>query len=224
MSSIKQSHFDFLKELASNNNREWFAGNKERYDDIRGEVKDFFERIYAEVMKSDEIEKFKMYRIYRDLRFSKDKTPYKRHFGMHLARRKPLLRGGYYVRIEPGNSIVAGGFWNPEKNDLLRLRKEFDFDMEPIHKIMNEAAFKKFFGEIRGEGLKTGPRGFDLESPAIELLKKKQFIANRSFSDAEVLSEKFYGEAVKTLQALRPWFDYMSEVLTTDENGVSLYE
>lgn len=224
MISIKQSHLDFLSELAANNNREWFAENKERYDHVRAEVKIFFKKINEELSQEDDIEKFRMYRIYRDLRFSKDKTPYKMHLGMHLARRKPLLRGGYYVRIQPGNTIVAGGFWNPEKDDLLRLRKEFDYDPQPMNKLIHSTEFEKYFGQLEGEELKTSPRGFSIDSPAIQLLRKKQFLARRSFTDVEVLREDFFAEAIKTLAALRPWFNYMSEVLTTDENGVSLYE
>lgn len=224
MPQLQQKHLNFLTDIRLNNNREWFAENKPRFKEIHAEVKSFFQEVYDTMMETDKIERFHMHRIYRDLRFTKDKTPYKTHFSLHLARMKPLLRGGYYMRIKPGESMVAGGFWKPDREDLLRIRNEWAFDDTEIREILNSKDFKMYFGELEGNELKTGPRGFELDNPAIDLLKKKQYLARREFTDEEVLSENFYDEAIKTFMALRPWFDYMSEILTTDENGVSLYE
>lgn len=220
---VKQNHFEYLKHLKQNNNREWFAENREWYDEVRGEIRQFFTEVHDELLKTDDIEKFHMHRINRDLRFTKDKTPYKPHFRLHLGRRKPMLRGGYYLNVEPGNCMVSGGFWKPESPDLLRIRQEISYDSTPLRKIFEGADFKKYFGFIRGEELKTAPRGFDIEDPSIDLLRKKQFFVRRFFTDEEALSDKFFDEIIKTFHALRPFFDYMSEVLGTDENGIALY-
>lgn len=223
MAGITREHLSFLEEIKQHNDRSWFAKNKTRYEKIHGEVKAFFQEIYEELQKTDSISQFHMHRIYRDLRFSKDKTPYKSHFRLHLGRTKPLLRGGYYLNIEPGNSAASGGFWDPNSKDLLRIRKEFAHDYEAIRAVLNEKHFKKYFGQLRGTELLTTPKGFDAADPAINLLKKKQFIARRFFTDDEVVDKNFLKELAKTFLALRPFFDYMSEVLTTDENGEPLY-
>lgn len=134
-----------------------------------------------------------------------------------------MLRGGYYVNIEPGRSFVGGGFWEPNKEDLLRIRKEIEIDASELRDIIAEEQFQKYFGELQGEELKTAPKGFDKEHPAIDLLRKKQYLVMRSFTDKEVLAPNFKEEVIKTFLAMRPLFDYMSDVLTTDVNGESLY-
>lgn len=214
---------EFLERLKKNNNREWFGLHKEEFKRAQSQVKDFYAKVHRDLEVHDKIEKFKLFRIYRDLRFSKDKTPYKPHFAGSFSRKGKELRGGYYLRIRPGESFLAGGFWSPNKEDLFRLRKEFEFGDEEIRQILEETKFKNYFGGIlQGDELKTAPKGFQKDDPAIDLIRKKGFIAVRNFSDAEVLSEDFEVEVAKSFQALRPFFDYMSEVLTTDLNGTSL--
>lgn len=114
----------------------------------------------------------KMFRIYRDVRFSKNKQPYKNHLAVSYHRRKPHLRGGYYLHIEPGNSFIACGFWDPKPDDLLRIRKEFEMDDVYIRKILNDPDFVSTFGNLQGEEVKTAPKGFDKNHPAIDLIKK----------------------------------------------------
>jgi len=213
--------FEFLKQLEKNNNRVWFAENKEQYDSIAKENKIFFNQIYSNLEEYDKLSNIHILRINRDIRFSKDKTPYKTNFGLSLARKKPMLRGGYYIHLEPNNSFVGGGFWNPESDDLLRIRKEFELNDSEIRKITTENTFVKYFGELQGEGVKTAPKGFDKNHHAIDLIKKKQFIVRRKFSDKEVFSDDFQKEIIATFLAMRPFFDYMSEVLTTNLNGES---
>lgn len=215
--------FEFLKNLRKNNNREWFAGHKTEYDSIVKENKVFFNKIYAELQESDSLKGIHIFRIYRDVRFSKDQTPYKTNFGVGYSRSKPMLRGGYYIQLEPGNSFVGGGFWGPEAKDLLRIRKEFETSTTEIEKIISDKTFVKYFGSLQGDSVKTAPRGFDKDHPAIDLIRKKQFVVMRKFTDQEVLSDDFQKEAVLTLLAMRPFFDYMSEVLTTDLNGEPLF-
>ncbi|TAE79933.1 MAG: DUF2461 domain-containing protein, partial [Bacteroidetes bacterium] len=140
------------------------------------------------------------------------------------SRTKPLLRGGYYVHLEPNNSFVGGGFWGPNPADLLRIRKEFEMDTTEIERITRNKTFVKYFGTLDGEdAVKTAPKGFDKNHPAIDFIKKKQFVVRRPFTDKEVLSGRFEQEVLLTFLAMRPFFDYMSDILTTDLNGKSLY-
>ncbi|UOU99850.1 DUF2461 domain-containing protein [Chryseobacterium daecheongense] len=215
--------FEFLKQLQQNNNREWFAQHKAEYDAVVKESKAFFNQVYTELQEHDNLKGIHIFRIYRDVRFSKDQTPYKTNFGVGYSRSKPMLRGGYYIQIEPGNSFVGGGFWGPDAKDLLRIRKEFENSTAEIEKITSDKTFVQYFKEIKGDSVKTAPRGFDKDHPAIDLIRKKQYVVMRKFTDKEVLSNDFQKEAVLTLLAMRPFFDYMSEVLTTDLNGESLF-
>lgn len=223
MKDTMKKTFEFLKHLEKNNNREWFTQHKSEYDSVVKENKVFFNRIYTELQEYDSLKGIHIFRIYRDVRFSKDPTPYKTNFGVGYSRSKPLLRGGYYIHLEPNNSFVGGGFWGPEAKDLLRIRKEFELNTTEIEKITSDETFIQYFGEIKGDAVKTAPRGFDKNHPAIDLIRKKQFVVMRKFTDKEVLSDSFQKEAVLTLLAMRPFFDYMSEVLTTDLNGEPLY-
>ncbi|MHC5353909.1 DUF2461 domain-containing protein [Myroides sp. LJL115] len=224
MHSLQQSNLDFLKALSQNNNREWFSEHKEDVEANMKDFKAFFAEVEKEMNQVDHLEKFHMYRIYRDVRFSKDKTPYKNHIGFHIARTKPLLRGGYYIHIEPGNSFVAGGLWAPNKEDLFRLRQEIEADADSFREVLNQSQIKDFFGELKGEELKTGPRDFDKNSPNLDLLKKKQFYLQRNFDDKSLLREDFVSQIVESFLTMRPLFDLFSEVLTHDSNGVPLYE
>jgi len=221
---ITKKHFDFLKKLGKNNNRDWFAENKGTYDTCNKEIKAFYAEITEGLQKTDNIETFKMFRIYRDVRFSKNKEPYKKHFSGYFKRATEHLRGGYYLHIEPGNCFVAGGFWAPNKEDLLRIRKEFEQDDKPMRKILKSKKFKDNFGELKGDKLKTAPRGFDPEHPAIDLIRFKQYTVVKPYTDKDVLSDNFKKEVVKTFEAMRPYFNYMSDVLTTDLNGISLLD
>ncbi|MBX3241980.1 MAG: DUF2461 domain-containing protein [Chitinophagaceae bacterium] len=216
--------FEFLKQLKENNNRAWFSEHKPEYDSIVKENKIFFNRIYAELQNHDRLEGIHIFRIYNDVRFSRDKTPYKTHFGVGFSRTKPMFRGGYYLHLEPDNSFVGGGFWAPNNKDLFRIRKEFETDTTEIKNITSNKTFVKYFGELKGEdGVKTAPKGFDKNHPAIDLIRKKQYVVVRNLSDKEVFSPGFQKEVIATFLAMRPFFDYMSEVLTTDSNGEPLF-
>ncbi|PWN70036.1 TIGR02453 family protein [Chryseobacterium phosphatilyticum] len=215
--------FEFLKQLEKNNTREWFAAHKSEYELVIKENKTFFNQVYHELQEHDNLKGIHIFRIYRDVRFSKDQTPYKTNFGVGYSRSKPMLRGGYYIQLEPGNSFVGGGFWGPEAKDLLRIRKEFEISTTEIEKITSDETFIKYFGELKGDAVKTAPRGFEKNHPAIELIRKKQFVVMRKFTDKEVLADHFQKEVLLTLLAMRPFFNYMSEVLTTDLNGEPLF-
>ncbi|RNC90347.1 MAG: DUF2461 domain-containing protein [Allomuricauda sp.] len=222
MHQITKETFTFLKTLNKNNNREWFTENKPWFKGVESDVKGFYEAVKELLEKHDKIEKLKMFRIYRDVRFSKDKTPYKPHFAGSFSRMGAELRGGYYLRIKPGETFLATGFWEPNKDDLFRIRKEWEMDATELKTILNDPTFKSIWGELQGDGVKTAPKGFDREHPEIDLIRKKQFIFVRNFSDNEVLSETFLNEIDKSFRAIRPFFDLMSDVLTTNLNGERL--
>jgi uncharacterized protein (TIGR02453 family) len=221
---LTNSTFEYLDLLKKNNNRDWFTDNKKRFEFENKNAKNFFTEVLADLEKIDSIERMQVFRIYRDVRFSKDKTPYKTHFSVGFTRTKPLLRGRMYLHIEDGGSFVGGGFWEPNNEDLQRIRKELELDASELRAIINDATFKQFFKNgLEGEELKTAPKGFDKTHPDIDLIRKKQFLIGRNFSNKEVLASNFKDEVVKTFAAMRPFFDYMSDVLTTDLNGESLY-
>lgn len=220
---IEKSTFQFLEDLKENNNRDWFTEKKSEFTNAQNNVKSFYAAIDTNLNKHDEIDKFKLFRIYRDVRFSKDKTPYKTHFGGSFHRKKPELRGGYYLHIAPGDSFLAGGFWEPNKDDLFRIRKEFEMDASEIREILAEANYVKHFkGVFEGEELKSAPKGFDKEHPDIDLIKKKAYIAIKRFNDEEVVANDFLKKVDEAFIALRPFFNYMSDILTTNLNGESL--
>ena len=222
---LDESVFKFLNDLSKNNNREWFAENKARYIASNEHFKALAEEINLGMQKQDHIEKMKVYRIYRDVRFSKNKAPYKNNFSAGFSRSTKALRGGYYFQVQPGgNSMVGGGFWGPNTDDLKRIREEIASDASPLREIINSANFKNHFGELKGEQLKTAPKGYPKDHPAIDLLRYKSFIVSKHFSDEEVKRTGFAIEVLKYFNATRPFFNYMSEVLTTDSNGISLID
>lgn len=222
--TIPKSSLEFLNDLKKNNLRDWFEEHRKSFKKEQKAVNQFFETLFRMLNTHDELDTYKAFRIYRDIRFSKNKTPYKTHLAASFHRTKPRNRGGYYLHIEPGKSFLAAGFWKPEKDDLFRIRKEFEFDDAPMRKYLESDAFKKVFNGLEGEELKTAPKGFEKEHPAIDLIRKKQYIVTRKFTDKQVVSEGFMDEVNTSFKAIRPWFDYMSEVLTTDLNGVSLVD
>ncbi len=221
-SSITKKSLGFLKKLEKNNNREWFTENKSEFKQHEADAKTFFSGILENLKLHDDIDKMKMFRIYRDVRFAKDKSPYKSHFACSFSRAGARLRGGYYIQVKPGGSFLATGFWAPNKEDLFRIRKEFELDASEIRKVINAKDFKKVWGELIGDAVKTAPKGFDKEHPDIDLIKRKQFIFVRNFSDDEVISDSFAKTVDDSFRAIRPYFDLMSDILTTNLNGESI--
>lgn len=215
--------FIFLKTLMDHNNREWFKEHISIFRTAESNVKLFYSQLYNQLNRVDSIDNYKVFRIYRDVRFSKNKTPYKTHFSGSFHRTKPELRGGYYLHLAPNNeSFIATGFWNPNKEDLFRLRKEFETDAEGLRAIIAEPRFKAVWGPLEGDELRSAPRGFDKLDQNIDLIRKKQFIFSKKYTDKEVLSERFTLEVIDSFKAIRPYFDYMSSVLTTNLNGESI--
>lgn len=223
---IPVSSLEFLKSLQQNNNRDWFNAHKEEFIAQQTSIEIFADALLTELRKHDLIEtpsgKKSLHRIYRDTRFSKEKIPYKTNWSGNFSRATKQLRGGYYFHIEPGNSFVGGGFWGPNPEDLKRVRDDISFDATPLRNILNAQSFLDTFGTLHGEQVKTSPKGFDANHEAIDLLRYKQFLLMKRFSDQEVLSSDFLQEVNQTFKNMRPFFDYMSAVLTTDMNGLEI--
>lgn len=223
--TLTKNVFQFLNQLEQNNDRDWFNAHKDTFKSIEKEVKQFNTHVFNLLNTHDDVDKLKLFRIYRDVRFSKNKQPYKTHFGCSFNRVKPKLRGGYYIHIQPNNqSFIATGFWDPNKDDLFRIRKEFEMDDEDIRAILKDKEFASIWGNFKGDELKTAPKGFDKSHPAIDLIRRKQFIFTKEFSDQEVLSPGFITTIDQAFKAIRPFFDLMSDILTTDLNGQSIID
>jgi uncharacterized protein (TIGR02453 family) len=227
MANLKQSNFDFLVNLEKNNNREWFLEQKELYTKERENIISFADNLLKEMNKHDHIEnesgKKMIFRIYRDVRFSKNKLPYKTHWGLSLKRATKSLRGSYFVHLKSGECYIGCGFWGPVPEDLKRIRTQFTMFGDEFNEIINDKTFVKNFGKLEGEKLKNGPKGFDKEDAQIELLKYKQFLISKAFTDKEVLSPDFAKNISDTFKKMRPFLDFMSETLTTDVNGEPLF-
>ncbi len=226
MSKIFASNLEFLKLIKENNQRDWFNAHKERFLLEQSQVEAFADALLVQMQKHDVLDtpsgKKSLHRIYRDTRFSKEKTPYKTHWGGSFTRASKFRRGGYYYHIESGNSFVVGGFWGPVASDLKLIREDIAFDAEPLRKILNHKDFTSTFGTLQGEQLKLMPKGYPTTHPDIDLLRYKQFLLIKNFSDAEVLENDFVYKVDRTFQLMRPFFDYMSQVLSSDVNGEEL--
>lgn len=214
----------FLKSLKASNTREWFEAHKPEFKKAQATAKSFFNGLMEALRTHDDIEGMKLFRIYRDVRFSPDKSPYQPHFAGSFRRAGARLRGGYYLRIRPGESFIAVGFWQPSPPDLLRIRRELELDAEAFRDCLNQPGFKKVWGPLKGDAVLTAPKGFDRSHPNLDLLRHKQFIFTREFSDDQVTAPDFLQTVNDSYRAVRPWFDLMSEILTTDLNGRSLLD
>jgi len=193
---IQQQTLNFLKELVENNNREWFMANKERHDTARENVIEFAGELLKLVHKLDpavsaELDPKKcVMRIYRDIRFSKNKTPYKNNFGVSIPTSGTKAGGAeYYLHIQPGKSFIAGGYWMPEAAHLKAIRQEIDYNAKDLKAIIDDAEFIKLFSKFRSQDqLKTIPRDYSADNENIELLKLKSFIVMHQINDKELLS------------------------------------
>lgn len=214
--------FRFFKQLAKNNNREWFEQHKPEFKALETEVKQFGEALKDKLNQHDSIDRFKVFRIYRDVRFSKDKTPYKTHFGLTWHRTKPEFRGGYYLHLKPDDIFLACGFWDPAPADLKRIRQEIDLDGDEYRNLINAPAFKNTWSELQGNAVKTAPKGYAKDHPNIDLLRFKQHIFMIRYTEVEVAAADFMDRLDAALQAVRPFVDYMSAVLTTNADGEPL--
>ena len=226
--TLDKNAFDFLKKLSKNNSRDWFNKHKADYETAREQAIVFADSVLKYMRTHDEIEnengKASLFRIYRDVRFSKDKTPYQTCWHGYFKRAGKKLRGGYYFHLAPGNTYIGGGFWGPNKDELSRIRVDIEYNHEDWRKMLANKKLKTTFGAMQGEQLKTAPQGFPKDHEAVDLLRYKQFTFRHDFTDKDILAKDFDKTMSNAFKNLRPFFDYMSDVLTTDANGISLLD
>lgn len=207
---------DFLKGLAKHNDKPWFEAHRKDYDSARDEFELLVNQVIGKLSSVEDLAgltaKDCMMRIYRDVRFSKDKSPYRTSFAASIAPGgRKSWRMGWYFHIQPGGeSIIAGGMHQPEPPMLAFFRDSIDQDPRPFRKIVKAAAFKQYFGEIEGESLKSAPQGYPKDHPDIDLLRMKEVVAVHHLPDAEVLAADFPAHVVKVCKAMKPFLDYFN--------------
>ena len=216
---MNQEILSYLKELAANNNRPWFQENKPRYEVLRqaffDEVQQLINRIALFDSEIAGLEaKNCLFRIYRDIRFSPDKTPYKRHFSAYIARGgRSSEWGGYYFHLEPGNCHLAGGIWCPSPKLLKRLRQDIYDHIEEFAEIIENPDFKKTYPTLEGETLKRMPAGFPTDSPYGEVLRHKDFCVSTTLPDEFFFAEDWVEQTAKLLEKLLPFNRFLNYTL-----------
>lgn len=217
--TISPDTFQFLTELKANNNKDWFTENKPRYEAARENFIGFIDALIERIVEFDpsighHSAKGTIFRIYRDVRFSKDKSPYKTNFGAHitpaLKRSDIHSRAGYYIHLSPGESMLAGGAYMPTGDWLKNIRLDIDLNAAELKEIIANKDFVKYFGEMEGEKLKRAPKGYDVDHPEIELLRYKSFLATHRMEDQTVTSEGFLDHAATVFQALHPFDSFLN--------------
>jgi uncharacterized protein (TIGR02453 family) len=222
---LSKDTLQFLDDLKANNNRDWFLENKKRYEAVKKDyqqlVGDFLDTMKPLDPSLEMLEvKNCTFRINRDIRFSKDKTPYKSHLGVWLSSgAKGMNRSGYYLHLEKGASFIAGGLYCPEAPDLKKMRKEIAYFHDDLEAILNEKDFKREFNDFdrnEKDTLKNPPRGYEKEHPAIEFLKLKSFECSQRIDISEVTKKDFVATMSKKLIALKPLNDFINRALTSE--------
>jgi len=212
-----QPALQFLAQLERNNNKAWFEENRPAYDAARAAVEDFLEAVIDALRNTDQLgdltAKQCLMRIHRDIRFSRDKSPYNTAISASIApggRKSGKM--GYYISVGPGNrTIVAGGLYSPTPEQLARFRKAIESDASRLRAIAKARPFVEHFGQIAGEKLKTAPKGYDRAHPDIDLLQLKQAIVIRHFTDAEILKPDFPERVVAACKAMKPFVTWLDE-------------
>ena len=218
---LSKSTFDFLKSLKKNNNRDWFEKNKEKYLAAKENVESFVGELIAGFTKFEKNlaglqPKDCTFRIYRDVRFSKDKRPYKTNMGASInPGGKKMEVAGYYLHVEPGGSFLAGGRWMPSPDHLKMIRQEIDYNGKELNKILNAKDFKKYYGALDTEyKLSRPPKGYDKNHPDIELLKMNSYIVWHPCNDKEMLSKNAVKEITKGARIMKPFLDFLNTAIS----------
>ncbi len=214
-----KSVLSFLNQLKENNNREWFNDNKSLYEDARTEFETFINLLILKIKEFDsEIDvngaKDCMFRIYKDVRFSKDKSPYKTNMGAYIAKggRKSEL-AGYYMHVEPGGSFAGGGIYCPQPDILKKIREDIYINPENIKSILNEKSFKTTFPELYGDRLKTVPKGYPKDFKDGDLLKFKDYTVIKSLSDKDILSNTLIDKVIAIFKTQKPFNLYLNKAV-----------
>ncbi len=216
---LQLSTLKFLKDLHKNNNREWFETNRKRFEDAKSDFEQFLSVLIGELTKLNKnfagLEpKDCAFRIYRDVRFSKDKTPYKCNFSASIKEGgKKSGRCGIYLHIEPDGewgNMAAGGFWQPEAPLLKSIRQEIEYHTDEFKKIISNKEFKKWFGELENEKLKNAPKGIEKDHPDVELFKYTSYIATHQIESKALLTKDLLKESLSTYKAMKPFLDFLN--------------
>ncbi len=218
---IQPETFSFLKDLAGNNNREWFQTQKGRYEAVHQNVVDFAGELIKALSKFDaniDVQKDArkcVLRIYRDVRFSKDKTPYKTNMSIGRLRTGNATEGvGYFLQIEPGASFIAGGYWMPQAEELKAIRQEIDYNAAGLTRIVNAPQFSKLFGDFTAqEKLKTLPKGYEQDNENIELLKLKSFAALHELKDKELGHKNAVAHVAEICSHIYPLNEFLTNAI-----------
>jgi uncharacterized protein (TIGR02453 family) len=220
LSSTLLPALDFLSDLSHHNDRTWFNAHRADYDAARSSFEAFVDDLIDRLRFSDDLQdlaaKDCLARIYRDVRFSKDKSPYKTNFGALIGRggwKTPNLLG-YFIALEPGGkSMAAGGLHDPTPEQLTHFRQAIDRDAQAFYQVTGVRDFVKEFGAVAGERLKTAPKGYERDHPHIDLLQLKQVYVMHTYSDSEVLSPDFADRVVEACQAMKPFLVYLKDLI-----------
>ncbi len=220
---MQNSTFQFLSQLALNNNREWFNDNKNLYLDAQNNVIDFVENLIQEIGKfNEEVLKLdakkSLFRIYRDTRFSKDKSPYKTNFGASLGIGKGSQKAGYYLHIEPGKSFIGAGIYQPDAETLKKIRKEISFSGNEFLSVINKKTFKANFLKLHDEDrLKKIPQGFEKDDPMAEYLKLKNFIVIKNLTDKEITDKNAVKNLASYFKSTQPFNDFLNSAVENEQ-------
>lgn len=205
----------FLKDLSSNNNKEWFDANRKTYESSRKEFLKLVGNVIEELAKFDPeltgVDPKKcVFRINRDIRFSKDKTPYKTNFGALMGANGKKTEGtGFYLHLAPGQNFAGGGIYMPPPETLAAIRQEIDYNPDVLNKLLATKDFQETFGEIRGDQLKTAPKGYPKDHPNIELLRFKSFYVIKEFGEAELTDSDFFEALISTYKKAHEFNKYL---------------
>jgi uncharacterized protein (TIGR02453 family) len=217
---LQKTTLKFLKELAENNNKPWFDENRDNYAKAKTDFEVFVQTLLGLLSKlepdlGNQQAKNCIFRIFRDVRFAKDKSPYKPNFGAYFSKGgKKANAAGYYIHVQPGGKcFLAGGVWMPEASVLKGIRQEIDYNFEAFSTIIHQKNFKKLFPKIDGEALKTIPQGYAADNPAIEYLKMKSFVVMYPFPDKDLTSEGFAKQCFETYKAMQPLVDFLNAAI-----------
>ena len=212
MPVISKESFQFLQQIAVNNNKPWFEKNRARYEKARAEWVAVVGAVSEGIKKMETIPEKEpakyVHRIYRDIRFSKDKTPYKKFFSALIERGPEIRNCPVYLQFQPGRSMMGGGIWDPSPETLKKIRQEIDYNSMALKKIIHSKLFLKHFGKISGAKLARPPKGFEADNPNIELLKFKQLYVQRDLDDELVLSKQLVPEILKSYKVAIPLFQF----------------
>lgn len=215
----------FLSQLKKNNNKPWFDSHRAQYEAARIDFSNFIQLVIDAVQKSDTTitgltAKDCQFRINRDVRFSKDKRPYKENFGAFICRGgKKSIYAGYYFHLAPGNSFMGGGLWQPEPGNLKKVRQEIDYNWEEFQSILKNKNFKKIYGDLyKGSdvSLSRMPKGYEENNPAIDYLKLKGLIAETKIADGDLTKSTLHKKTVAAFEALQPLLNFINRSLDHD--------